>query len=191
VGLGAGWDLATHAKPVPNPYLIEVLTQQECYNHIHVLYSCQSLKRNCKPHDRHPSSSPPMQSDPPGKWMLKMTKRAKAALEEQYENSKKHKKGNQTTEAVPKKVCSDPQTGNASNSSVPSSPVPAANKSHQPMVEDVDDEYDEFHPVGEAQQQHSPKATDQQSKTLMKMSRSKGGKAEQCRVWNLKVMMMS
>ena len=75
--------------------------------------------------------------------MLKMTERAKAALEEQCENSNKHKKDNQNTEAVLKKVHSDPQTCSTRNSPMPLSPASSGNKSQQPTVEDVDDEIDE------------------------------------------------
>ena len=74
--------------------------------------------------------------------MLKMTKRAKAALEEQQENPKKRKKGTQSTQVVPKRVHSELQT---SNSSSPSLPVSATNNSHQATVEDTDDEYDTLH----------------------------------------------
>ena len=74
--------------------------------------------------------------------MLKMTKRAKAALEEQQENPKKCKKGTQSAQAVLKRVHSELQT---SNSSSPSSPVSATNNSCQATVKDTDDKYDTLH----------------------------------------------
>ena len=81
-----------------------------------------------------------MQSILTGKRMSKMTERAKLALEDQRESSKKRKNGNQITEAVPKKVHSDPQTGTNNDTSIPSSPAPVVNRSHSPTVEDVDDD---------------------------------------------------
>ena len=108
------------------------------------MYSCQTLKRKCQPHDTDiqifPSNSTPMQSVLPGKCMSKMTERAKLALEEQCKTSKKRKNGGQITEAVPKKVRSDPQTGTNNDTSIPSSPAPVVNRSHSPTVEDVDDD---------------------------------------------------
>ena len=86
---------------------------------------------------------------PPGKRMPKLSERAKAALEEQHDNSKKRKQADQSTEAVPKKVCSVLQTGTTRDSSVPSSPASAVNKSHRATVEDVVDEYDELQRVRE------------------------------------------
>ena len=74
--------------------------------------------------------------------MLKMTERAKAALEEQQENPKKRKKGTQSAQVVPKRVRSELQTGNSSS---PSSPVSATNNSRQATVKDTDDEYDTLH----------------------------------------------
>ena len=76
--------------------------------------------------------------------MPKLSERAKAALEEQHDNSKKCKQADQSTEAVPKKVRSVLQAGTTRDSSVPSSPASAVNKSHQATVEDVVDEYDEL-----------------------------------------------
>ena len=76
--------------------------------------------------------------------MSKLSERAKAALEEQHNNSKKRKQADQSTEVVAKKVCSVPQTGTTRNSSVPSSPASAVNESHWATVEDVVDEYDEL-----------------------------------------------
>ena len=76
--------------------------------------------------------------------MPKLPERAKAALEEQHNNSKKRKQADQSTEAVPKKVRLVPQTGTTRDSSVPSSPASAVNKSHWATVEDVVNEYDEL-----------------------------------------------
>ena len=86
-----------------------------------------------------------MQSVPPGKRMSKLTERAKAALDEQRETLTKRKASDQTTvDVVPKRVCSDPQTGTTDNSSTSSLRAPTMNKARQPTVEDVDDEDDEF-----------------------------------------------
>ena len=77
--------------------------------------------------------------------MSKLTERAKAALDEQRETLTKRKASDQTTvDAVPKRVCSDPQTGTTDNSSTSSLRAPTMNKAHQPTVEDVDDEDNEF-----------------------------------------------
>ena len=77
--------------------------------------------------------------------MSKLTKQAKAALDEQHEILTKCKASDQTTvDAVPKWVRLDPQTGTTDNSSASSLHAPTMNKARQPTVEDVDDEDDKF-----------------------------------------------
>ena len=147
--MGAGWDFPTRTKSAPDPHPThdpaQVFTQHLIVTIVSgVVYRSETLKEKANPNPNiHPSSPPMAQSIPSGKCMSKLTERAKAALEEQHKTSKKCKKDDQNTEAVPKKVCSDPQTDITSNGSLPSSPAPSMNKGQQPTVADMDDEYDE------------------------------------------------
>ena len=119
--------------------------------------------------------------------MSKLSKRAKAALEEQQNNSKKHKQADQSTEAVPKKMCSVLQTGTTRNSSVPLSPASAVNKSHWATVEDVVDEYDELQREREQSMPMTQSKGHKICKPIVKDDGDKVGRGQSmattCQVW--------